>query len=203
MKKKLILIFIIGTGAVTLIPSETLSNQMGLGRALGVNAVGISVDYARTKDKNDTGLYVSYRYGFAHFISLYFSADLGYRFISSRVNARVGGQAMFLFVGLEAGFLCAYRTKKEHVEWFERTKPPGPWSPGMYIGLAGAVPIKPVALFLSLGGNFYFINNDHEFYFMVSGLFNFAGDVRPHPAPEETRAEQPLTYLPSNENRMQ
>ncbi len=174
MTRAFILTLIIGTGAVTLHPSAALSNQMGLGNPLKINAAGIAVDYARTRDSNDAGLYVSYRYGFVHIISLFFNADAGYRFIRSSVNVRAGGQAMFTFIGLEAGFLCAYRTKRERGEWYDRTRHPGPWAPGMYVGLAGIIPGKRLALFLSTGGNFYFINHDHEFYFMATGLVNFA-----------------------------
>jgi len=184
MKTRLILLFIICACSAAVLPSPALSNQMGWGRPLEVNALGISVDYARTKDKNDAGLYLSYRYGFAHIISLYFNADAGYRFLYNSVNVRAGGQIQFIIVGLEAGFLCAYRTRKERTEWYGHTGRPGPWAPGMYLGLCGAIPGKRLALFLSLGGNFYFINRDHEFYFMATGLVNFAGDLDRKPAPQ-------------------
>lgn len=84
---------------------------------------------------------------------------------------------MFLVFGLEAGLLCSYRTVKgeaDHSDWFKRTRPPGPCAPGAYVGLAGVIPAKPMAIFLSAGGNFYFINHDHEFYAMATCLFNFA-----------------------------
>jgi len=186
MKRTRLLLIIIGICSAAFLPSAAFPNQMGWGRPLQVNALGISVDYARTKDKNDAGLYLSYRYGFAHIISLYFNADAGYRFLYNSVNARAGGQIQFIIVGLEAGLLCAYRARKERTEWYRHTGRPGPWAPGMYLGLCGAIPGKRLALFLSLGGNFYFINRDHEFYFMATGLVNFAGDLDRKPAPQGT-----------------
>ncbi|MBN2079000.1 MAG: hypothetical protein JW838_08535 [Spirochaetes bacterium] len=160
---------------LALLPRAALGNQMGWGRADEVNALGISFDYARTKDRNDAGLYAAYRYGMAHIVSLYFSADAGYRFCPGSVRARAGGQIMFLFVGLEAGILCAYRVRKERAEWHDRARPPGPWAPAAYVGLACTAPFKRMVLALSLGGNFYFVNHDHEFYLMASCLFNFKG----------------------------
>lgn len=176
IKKKFILRLIIATCAAALLPWPALPNQMGLGKALNVNAVGISVDYARTRYENDAGLYASYRYGFAHIVTLFFSADAGYRFLGRSVNVRAGGQAMFLFFGLEAGLLSAYRIKMEPEKWYERIKHPGPWAPGAYIGLAGVIPDKRLAIFLSAGGNFYFMHHDHEFYFMATAVVNFAGN---------------------------
>lgn len=161
--------------ALALLPRAAFSNQMGWGKADEVNALGISVDYARTKDTNDAGLYAAYRYGMAHIVSLYFSADAGYRFCPGSVRARAGGQIMFLFVGLEAGVLCAYRVREERAAWHERAGTPGPWAPGAYVGLACTAPLGRMVLALSLGGNFYFINHDHEFYLMATGLFNFKG----------------------------
>ncbi|MBP7737028.1 MAG: hypothetical protein KA369_13710 [Spirochaetes bacterium] len=177
MTKKLLLILVIATGTVTLVPFAALSNQMGMGNPLKINALGLSVDYARTRKENDAGLYASYRYGFAHIVSIYFAADAGYRFIYNSVNVRAGGQLQFIVVGLEAGLLCAYRTKIERREWYDHGKRRGPWAPGMFLGLSGTVPGKRLALFISLGGNFYFINHDHEFYLMATGLVNFAGDL--------------------------
>ncbi len=184
MKRTRLLLIIIGICSAAFLPSAAFPNQMGWGRPLQVNALGFSVDYARTKDKNDAGLYLSYRYGFAHIISLYFNADAGYRFLYNSVNARAGGQIQFIIVGLEAGFLCAYRARKEPTEWYRHSGKPGPWAPGMFLGLSATVPGKRLALFLSLGGNFYFINHDHEFYFMATGLVNFAGDMKSKAAPE-------------------
>lgn len=161
--------------AMALPPRAALGNQMGWGRADRVNALGVSVDYARTKGGNDAGLYVAYRYGMAHIVSLYFSADAGYRFCRESVSSRAGGQIMFLFVGLEAGVLCAYRVRDERTKWHERARPPGPWAPAAYVGLACTAPLGRMVLALSLGGNFYFINHDHEFYLMATGLFNFKG----------------------------
>jgi hypothetical protein len=159
--------------ALALLPRAAPGNQMGWGRADKVNALGISVDYARTKDTHDAGLYAAYRYGMAHIVSLYFSADAGYRFCPGRVSARSGGQIMFLFVGLEAGVLCAYQVRDERRKWHERARPPGPWAPAAYVGLVCTAPLGRMVLALSLGGNFYFINHDHEFYLMASCLFNF------------------------------
>lgn len=146
----------------------------GMNRILRVNALGVSLDFAANRDSADVGLYASYRLGFSHIFSLFFSADGGYRFIRNSVNARAGVQAMFFFVGLETGLLSAYRTRTPKHEWYDREKIPGPWAPGAYIGIAGIIPHRQAPFFLSAGGNFYFVNHDHEFYFMVTGLFNFA-----------------------------
>jgi hypothetical protein len=146
----------------------------GMNRILKVNALGVSLDTTVSKDAADAGLYASYRYGFSHILSVFFSADGGYRFTRRSVNARAGVQAMILFVGLETGLLSAYRTIRPETPWYERKSTPGPWAPGAYVGLAGVIPHGRVPFFLSAGGNFYFMNRDHEFYFMVTGLFNFA-----------------------------
>jgi hypothetical protein len=174
IRQKLILILVIGGCAAALLPSASLANQMGPGKAEQINALGLSVDYMRTRDRNDAGLNASYRYGSMWLLSLFFSADAGYRFIDRSVNVRAGGQAMFLFIGLEAGLLCSYRTVRECTEWYEHKKIPGPCAPGAYVGLAGVIPVKPMAIFLSAGGNFYFINHDHEFYIKAACLVNFS-----------------------------
>ena len=165
--------FIICACIALLFPFASMANQMGPGKADQVNAVGISVDYMRTRDRNDVGLNASYRYGMMWLLSLFFNADAGYRFIDRSVSLRAGGQAMFLVFGLEAGLLCSYRTVPMHKEWYERKKLYGPCAPGAYVGLAGVIPAKPMVIFLSAGGNFYFINHEHEFYAKVSCLVNF------------------------------
>jgi len=147
---------------------------MGPGKSDQVNALGVSINYMRTKEKNDAGLNASYRYGMMWLISLFFCADAGYRFIDRSAAARIGGQAMFLFVGLEAGLLCSYRTVRENRHWYDQASLPGPCAPGAYVGIAGIIPAKPTVVFLSAGGNFYFINHEHEFYAMASCLVNFA-----------------------------
>ncbi len=172
--KKLIIVLILCACSATLLPATSPANQMGPGKSDQVNALGVSINYMRTKKKDDAGLNASYRYGMMWLLSLFFSADAGYRFIDRSITVRVGGQAMFLVVGLEAGLLCSYRTGRKQREWYDRTRLPGPCAPGAYVGIAGIIPAKPTVLFLSAGGNFYFINHDHEFYAMASCLVNFA-----------------------------
>ncbi len=172
VKKTLAMILLAGAVTMALTPEDALAN--GMNRILKVNALGGSFDVAAGRDFTDLGLYASYRLGFSHIFSVFFSADGGYRFISKSVNARAGVQAMVFFVGLETGLISAYRTRRPKHPWYDRETIPGPWAPGAYLGLAGVIPSRSFALFLSAGGNFYFVNRDHEFYFMATGLVNFA-----------------------------
>lgn len=172
VKKTLAMLLLAGGVMMALTPEDALAN--GMNRIMKVNALGGSFDVAAGRDFTDLGLYASYRLGFSHIFSVFFSADGGYRFISTSVNARAGVQAMIFFVGLETGLISAYRTRTPSNAWYDRKTIPGPWAPGAYLGLAGVIPSRSFALFLSAGGNFYFVNHDHEFYFMATGLVNFA-----------------------------
>lgn len=77
---------------------------------------------------------------------------------------------MFAFVGVETGFAGVWNRKNDLA--FDDGD--GSFSPGMYAGLTLCLPDKYFAVFISLGGNFYFKNHENEFYLATTALVNLA-----------------------------
>ena len=144
----------------------------GLNKSYFVSGLGLTGEYARSEDKNDGGAYLSYRGGFFYVFSLFFCADAGYRFSEKSVNGKVGASLMFIAVGIEGGFACAYRTRED--DPIDRDRNWGPFAPGGYAGLSVAVPDRKYPVFISAGGIFYGKNHPKEFYAQATLLVNFS-----------------------------
>jgi hypothetical protein len=152
-------------------PSRLFANGFNLNAKF--HGIGASVDYAYSKELHDGGVYASYRGGWVSFGSYFLQADVGYRFMNKSIQARVGAEVLIMFVGLEAGIIASFRVE-EREKYFYRHEKKIVSAPGIYLGLAGAVPTPDAGVFLSTGGNFFFISHELEFYIMVTGLFNLA-----------------------------
>lgn len=174
MKRPLSYIIVLLLAAACCAATDLHAN--GMNRTLPFTGLGVSAEYARSRHDNDIGCALSFKTGVFHIASLLFSADAGYRPLSRNAYGRIGGEFLLVFVGFEAGLLFSYRAPDEpraYPAWLYREKLRGPFSTGCYLGLTGGVPTGNLGLFLSLGGNIYFLNRDHEFYAMASVLVNF------------------------------
>ncbi len=137
---------------------------------LKVQGLGATIDYSRSEHLDDGGIFLSYRGGLAQIISGFVAFDAGYRFKKKSMNFRGGVAGMIMFVGLETGFAGVWNMKND----LDFDDGQGAFAPGMYVGLAGVLPERDFAVFLSLGGNFYFKAHEHEFYLAATAVINFA-----------------------------
>lgn len=105
---------------------------------------GYEFAYSSARSENAAlhSVFVSYRSGFVSWLTALWGADLGYRFAEQTVRARVGVEALVLFVGLQTGIIA--------------DKPSDGSRFGGYVGFGGALAGKNPAEAITLyaGGNF-------------------------------------------------
>lgn len=105
---------------------------------------GYEFAYSSARSENAAlhSVFVSYRSGFVSWLSALWGADLGYRFAEQTVRARVGVEALLLFVGLQTGIIA------------DKTGDGSRF--GGYAGIGGALAGKNPAEAITLyaGGNF-------------------------------------------------
>lgn len=105
---------------------------------------GYELAYSSARSENAAihSLFVSYRSGFFSWITALWGADLGYRFAEQTLRARVGIEALVLFLGLQTGVIADKTSDDSRF--------------GGYVGFGGALASKNPAEAISLyaGGNF-------------------------------------------------
>jgi len=133
------------------------------------NVLDLGIGFEHTYNKNiaDNSLFITHKGGFFSLGSLLYSLDVSYRIKEEIVVTKFGLDLYVLILGLQSGFVMAIDPNKD-----ENSK-----IPGLYLGLAGGLPLNNPDIFFSIGSNVYFYSRATlELYLSISVLINFCNN---------------------------